>query len=84
MLSLTVLISVLVLGYTIYVARRTDYTAVCKQIGTSVPSVTVYYPGSPSRSPSVAVLNQDSRIPYLRRCYSSLGNFQYSTVRLRG
>ena len=61
----TVLISVIVLGYTIYVARRTDYTAVCKQIDTSAPSVTVYYPGSPSQSSSNVVLNRGSRIPRL-------------------
>ena len=83
MLSLTVLISVIVLGYTIYSARRTDYTTVCKQIGTSIPSVMVYYPGSPSWSSSNIVLNRRSRIPRLRRWDSSLGNFQYSTVRLR-
>ena len=65
MFGLTVLISVIVLGYTIYVARRTDYAAVCKQIGTSAPSVTVYYPGSASRSSSSVVLNRGSRIPRL-------------------
>lgn len=53
MFSLTALISIVVLGYTVYVARRTNYTAVCKQIGTSIPSVTVYYPGSLSQSSRV-------------------------------
>ena len=45
MFSLTVLISILVLGYTVYLARQKSYTAICKQIGTSIPPVTVYYPG---------------------------------------
>lgn len=65
MLSLTVVISIFVLGYTAYIARRIDYTTVCKQIGT-IPSVTVYYPGLLPRSSDNTALNQSSRIPHLR------------------
>lgn len=83
MFRITVLVSALVLGYTIYIARRTDLTAVCRRIGTSVPSATIYYAGLLSQSFDDAVLTQDSRITRLRRCYPSLGNLQHSTIRLR-
>jgi len=83
MFSLTALISVIVLGYTIYVARWTDYTAICKQIGTSLPSVKVHYTGLLSTSSGDGILNQNHRIPRLRRCYPSLGGLQHPTIRLR-
>ena len=83
MFSLTVLISIIVLGYTICIAKPTDYTAVCKQIDTSIPSVKVYYPGLLSQSSINTVLNRASRILRLRGRYPSLGNFQHSKICLR-
>lgn len=83
MFGIPVLISALVLGYTVYITRRSDYTAVCKRIGTSIPSMAVYYPGLSSWSRGDDVLTYNSRIPGLRRRYPPLGNFQYPKVHLR-